>query len=223
MSFFVFLLYCKARSFEMSRIKDAFDAVAAAIIAQKDYLSDIDAKAGDGDHGLNMARGFRAARESIDEMDDTSQPGPVLKKIGKALIQNVGGAAGPLYGAAFVKAGEACDEDTRMNIASFEKLLGAAIEAIKTRGRAEQGDKTILDALIPIHECFLPENVEDKNLFEVLQEASKAAGDGVNYTKEIPAKKGRASLVGERSIGVEDPGAVSTMLMYRALYQFLKR
>ncbi|MBR1696084.1 MAG: dihydroxyacetone kinase subunit L [Selenomonas sp.] len=207
----------------MSRIKDAFDAVAAAIIAQKDYLSDIDAKAGDGDHGLNMARGFRAAQEKVDEMDDTSLPGPVLIKIGKALIQNVGGAAGPLYGAAFVKAGEACDEETRMNIKSFEKLLAAAIEAIQSRGRAEQGDKTILDALIPIHDCFLPENVEDKNLFEVLQEASKAAGDGVNYTKEIPAKKGRASLVGERSIGVEDPGAVSTMLMYRALYQFLKR
>ena len=207
----------------MSRIKDAFDAVAAAIIAQKDYLSNIDAKAGDGDHGFNMARGFRAAQEIVDEMEDTSQPGPVLKKIGKALIQNVGGAAGALYGAAFVKAGEACDEETRMNIKSFEKLLGAAVEAIQTRGRAERGDKTILDALIPIYECFLPENVEGKNLYDVLQEASKAAGDGVNYTKEIPAKKGRSSLVGERSIGVEDPGAVSTMLMYRALYQFLKR
>ncbi|MCR5758475.1 MAG: dihydroxyacetone kinase subunit L [Selenomonas sp.] len=207
----------------MSRIKDAFDAVAVAIIAQKDYLSDIDAKAGDGDHGLNMARGFRAAQEIVDEMEDTSKPGPVLKKIGKALVQNVGGAAGPLYGAAFVKAGEACDDETAMNVRSFEKLLAVAIEAIQTRGRAEKGDKTILDALIPIHDCFLPENVEDKTLFEVLQEASKAAGDGVNYTKEIPAKKGRASLVGERSIGVEDPGAVSTMLMYRALYQFLKR
>ena len=110
-----------------------------------------------------------------------------------------------------------------MNVKSFEKLLGAAVEAIQTRGRAERGDKTILDALIPIYECFLPENVEGKNLYDVLQEASKAAGDGVNYTKEIPAKKGRSSLVGERSIGVEDPGAVSTMLMYRALYQFLKR
>ena len=152
----------------MSRIKDAFDAVAAAIIAQKDYLSDIDAKAGDGDHGFNMARGFRAAQEKVDEMDDTSLPGPVLIKIGKALIQNVGGAAGPLYGAAFVKAGEACDEETRMNIKSFEKLLAAAIEAIQSRGRAEQGDKTILDALIPIHDCFLPENVEDKNLLGVL-------------------------------------------------------
>jgi len=206
----------------MSRIKDAFDAVANTIISQKDYLSGIDAKAGDGDHGFNMARGFTAARDAVDEMEDTSKPGPVLKTIGKALIQNVGGAAGPLYGAAFVKAAEACDDDTAMNKQSFVKLLDAAVKAIQDRGHAQQGDKTILDALIPIRDCFLPENTEDKNLYEVLQEASKAAGDGVSYTKTIPARKGRASLVGERSIGVEDPGAVSTMIMYRALYQFLK-
>jgi len=206
----------------MSRIKDAFDAVANTIISQKDYLSGIDAKAGDGDHGFNMARGFTAARDAVDEMEDTSKPGPVLKTIGKALIQNVGGAAGPLYGAAFVKAAEACDDDTAMNKQSFAKLFDAAVKAIQDRGHAQQGDKTILDALIPIRDCFLPENTEDKNLYEVLQEASKAAGDGVSYTKTIPARKGRASLVGERSIGVEDPGAVSTMIMYRALYQFLK-
>ena len=206
----------------MSRIKDAFDAVENTIISQKDYLSGIDAKAGDGDHGFNMARGFTAARDAVDEMEDTSKPGPVLKTIGKALIQNVGGAAGPLYGAAFVKAAEACDDDTAMNKQSFAKLLDAAVKAIQDRGHAQQGDKTILDALIPIRDCFLPENTEDKNLYEVLQEASKAAGDGVSYTKTIPARKGRASLVGERSIGVEDPGAVSTMIMYRALYQFLK-
>lgn len=206
----------------MSRIKDAFDAVANTIISQKDYLSGIDAKAGDGDHGFNMARGFTAARDAVDEMEDTSKPGPVLKTIGKALIQNVGGAAGPLYGAAFVKAAEACDDDTAMNKQSFAKLLDAAVKAIQDRGHAQQGDKTILDALIPIRDCFLPENTEEKNLYEVLQEASKAAGDGVSYTKTIPARKGRASLVGERSIGVEDPGAVSTMIMYRALYQFLK-
>lgn len=206
----------------MTRIKDALDAVAAAIIAQKDYLTDLDAKTGDGDHGLNMARGFRAAQEVVEEMDDTSKPGPVLQAIGKALIHNVGGAAGPLYGAGFVRAGEACDENTHMNVVSMEKLLRAAIEAIQKRGRAEKGDKTMLDTLIPIHECFLPENVQGKTLFEVLQEASKAAGEGVNYTKTIAARKGRASLVGERSIGFEDPGAVSSMIMYRALYQFLK-
>lgn len=206
----------------MTRIKDAVDAVAAAVIAQKDYLTSLDAKIGDGDHGLNMARGFRAAQEAVEEMDDTTLPGPVLKTIGKALIQNVGGAAGPLYGAGFVSAGEACDENIHMNIASVEKLLSAAIAAIQKRGRAEKGDKTMLDTLIPVRDCFLPENAQDKTLFEVLQEASRAAGEGVNFTKTIAARKGRASLVGERSIGIEDPGAVSSMVMYRALYQFLK-
>ena len=206
----------------MTRIKDALDSVAAAVISQKDYLTSLDAKIGDGDHGLNMARGFRAAQEAVEEMDDTTMPGPVLKAIGKALIQNVGGAAGPLYGAGFVSAGEACDEGTRMNVASIEKLLSAAITAIQKRGHAEQGDKTMLDTLIPVRDCFLPENAQDKTLFEVLQDASRAAGEGVNYTKTIAARKGRASLVGERSIGIEDPGAVSSMVMYRALYQFLK-
>ena len=207
----------------MTRIKDALDAVAAAVIAQKDYLTALDAKIGDGDHGLNMARGFRAALEAVDAMDDTSKPGPVLTKIGKALIQNVGGAAGPLYGTGFVKAGEACDDDTNLNVVSIEKVLGAAVQAIKKRGRADKGDKTMLDVLIPVYECFLPENANGKTLFEVLQEASKAAGEGVNYTKTIAARKGRASLVGERSIGIEDPGAMSSLVMYRALYQFLKR
>ena len=206
----------------MTRIKDALDAVAAAVIAQKEYLTNLDAKTGDGDHGLNMARGFRAAQEAVEDMEDTTRPGPVLQTIGKALIQNVGGAAGPLYGTGFVKAGEACDDDTKMNVASMEKLLRIAIEAIQARGRADKGDKTMLDVLIPIHECFLPDNTAEKTLFEVLQEASKAAGDGVNFTKTIAARKGRASLVGERSIGIEDPGAVSSMIMYRALYQFLK-
>ena len=207
----------------MTRIKDALDAVAAAVIAQKDYLTALDAKIGDGDHGLNMARGFRAALEAVDAMDDTSKPGPVLTKIGKALIQNVGGAAGPLYGTRFVKAGETCDDDTHLNVVSIEKALGPAVQAIKKRGRADKGDKTMLDVLIPVYECFLPENANGKTLFEVLQEASKAAGEGVNYTKTIAARKGRASLVGERSIGIEDPGAMSSLVMYRALYQFLKR
>ena len=207
----------------MTRIKDALDAVAAAVIAQKDYLTALDAKIGDGDHGLNMARGFRAALEAVDAMDDTSKPGPVLTKIGKALIQNVGGAAGPLYGTGFVKAGETFDDDTHLNVVSIEKVLGAAVQAIKKRGRADKGDKTMLDVLIPVYECFLPENANGKTLFEVLQEASKAAGEGVNYTKTIAARKGRASLVGERSIGIEDPGAMSSLVMYRALYQFLKR
>lgn len=207
----------------MTRIKDALDAVAAAIIAQKDYLTDLDRQIADGDHGINMARGFQAAMDAVEEMDDTTKPGPVLETIGKAFIHNVGGAAGPLYGTGFIKAAAVCDEDTNLNVASFEKLLGAAIAGIEKRGHAKKGDKTMLDALIPIHACFLPENAEGKTLFEVLQDASHAAKEGVDYTKTIAARRGRASLVGERSIGHEDPGAVSSMLMYRALYNFLRK
>ena len=207
----------------MTRIKDALDAVAAAIIAQKDYLTDLDRQIADGDHGINMTRGFQAAMDAVEEMDDTTKPGPVLETIGKAFIHNVGGAAGPLYGTGFIKAAAVCDEDTNLNVASFEKLLGAAIAGIEKRGHAKKGDKTMLDALIPIHACFLPENAEGKTLFEVLQDASHAAKEGVDYTKTIAARRGRASLVGERSIGHEDPGAVSSMLMYRALYNFLRK
>lgn len=207
----------------MTRIKDALDAVAAAIIAQKDYLTDLDRQIADGDHGINMTRGFQAAMDAVEEMDDTTKPGPVLETIGKAFIHNVGGAAGPLYGTGFIKAAAVCDENTKLNIASFEKLLGAAIAGIEKRGHAKKGDKTMLDTLIPIHACFLPENAEGKTLFEVLQDASHAAKEGVDYTKTIAARRGRASLVGERSIGHEDPGAVSSMLMYRALYNFLRK
>ena len=207
----------------MTRIKDALDAVAAAIIAQKDYLTDLDRQIADGDHGINMTRGFQAAMDAVEEMDDTTKPGPILETIGKAFIHNVGGAAGPLYGTGFIKAAAVCDEDTKLNVASFEKLLGAAIAGIEKRGHAKKGDKTMLDTLIPIHACFLPENAEGKTLFEVLQDASHAAKEGVDYTKTIAARRGRASLVGERSIGHEDPGAVSSMLMYRALYNFLRK
>ena len=207
----------------MTRIKDALDAVAAAIIAQKDYLTDLYRQIADGDHGINMTRGFQAAMDAVEEMDDTTKPGPVLETVGKAFIHNVGGAAGPLYGTGFIKAAAVCDEDTNLNVASFEKLLGAAIAGIEKRGHAKKGDKTMLDALIPIHACFLPENAEGKTLFEVLQDASHAAKEGVDYTKTIAARRGRASLVGERSIGHEDPGAVSSMLMYRALYNFLRK
>lgn len=207
----------------MTRIKDALDAVAAAIIAQKDYLTDLDRQIADGDHGINMTRGFQAAMDAVEEMDDTTKPGPVLETIGKAFIHNVGGAAGPLYGTGFIKAAAVCDENTKLNVTSFEKLLGAAIAGIEKRGHAKKGDKTMLDTLIPIHACFLPENAEGKTLFEVLQDASHAAKEGVDYTKTIAARRGRASLVGERSIGHEDPGAVSSMLMYRALYNFLRK
>ena len=111
----------------------------------------------------------------------------------------------------------------QLTVASCEKLFGAAVEAIKKRGRAGKGDKTMLDVLIPIYECFTPEYADGLTLRECLTEANYAATDGVEYTKTIAARKGRASYLGERSIGYQDPGATSAMLMYRAVYQFLNQ
>ncbi len=206
----------------MTRIKDALDAVAEAIYEQKDYLTNLDAKTGDGDHGVNMSRGFAAVQEAVDEMADTTKPGPVLETIGRTLIENVGGAAGPLYGIAFVRAGQACDDDTRLCIKDIEKLLTAAIDAIQKRGRAAKGDKTMLDVLIPLRDCFLPENAEGKKLNDCLLDGLRAVNEGLQYTTTIAARKGRASLIGERGIGYEDPGAASSAVMYRALYRYLR-
>lgn len=207
----------------MTRMKDAIDGVSNAIIAQKDFLTKLDREIGDGDHGINMARGFEAVLEKIEAMEDTTKPGPVLQTVGKALMSTVGGAAGPLYATAFLRAGEACDENTSFNVASVEKLLGAAVQGIQERGKAVRGDKTILDVLIPVHEVFVEGLENEKTLFECMGLASRAAKDGIDYTKTIAAKKGRASYVGERSIGHQDPGATSAAIMVRALYDFLRR
>ena len=206
----------------MANIRDAVDAVIAAIMAQKDYLTAVDAKTGDGDHGLNMARGFTAAEERLAELPVDASLAEVLHEIGRAFIENVGGAAGPLYGIVFVRAGEAVGAKTRLDVASFEKLFSAGIDAIQRRGKAVRGDKTILDTLIPIRDAFLPENAEGKSLRECLEDALEAGRAGAEYTKTIAARRGRAALIGTRSIGIEDPGAMSSLIMFRALCGYLR-
>ena len=207
----------------MSKLTETIEAVAQMILHEKDYLSDLDAKIGDGDHGINMARGFGAVLDVLDELDHPENPKLVLHTVGETILENVGGAAGPLYGTAFLRASDACGEDEKLTIASVDRLLSAAIAGIKKRGHAERGDKTMLDVLIPIHECFTAPYAEGSTLYECLADANQAANEGVEYTKTIAARKGRASYLGERSIGCEDPGAVSSMLMFRAAYQFLNR
>ena len=206
----------------MANIRDAVDAVIAAIMAQRDYLTAVDAKTGDGDHGLNMARGFTAAEERLAELPVDAPLAEVLHEIGRAFIENVGGAAGPLDGSAFGRAGEAVGAKTRLDVASFEKLFSAGIDAIQRRGKAVRGDKTMLDTLIPIRDAFLPENAEGKSLRECLEDALEAGRAGAEYTKTIAARRGRAALIGTRSIGIEDPGAMSSLIMFRALCGYLR-
>ena len=206
----------------MANVRDAVDAVITAIRAQKDYLTAVDAKTGDGDHGLNMARGFSAAEERLAELPADAPIKDVLYHVGRAFIENVGGAAGPLYGSAFVRASEAVTAGKRLDVRSFEKLFTAAIDAIQRRGRAERGDKTMLDTLIPIRDAFLSENAQGKSLRECLEEALNAGRAGAEYTKTIAARRGRAALIGARSIGIEDPGAMSSLIMFRALCSYLR-
>ncbi len=206
----------------MSKIIDAIEAAANAVIAQKDYLNRLDAACGDGDHGINMARGFEAVMEELERLGDEESPSVVFDKVGETLRDTVGGAAGPLYATAFENAGHACKDDMKLTAANVYTVLHAAVEAIKRRGRSDKGAKTMLDVLIPIEECFDPAKAGDKTLFQCLADAATASREGVEYTKTIAATKGRASYVGERSIGHPDPGAVSSRIMLMAVYDFLQ-
>ncbi len=203
-------------------IMEAADAVIKALIADKEYLSQLDAKIGDGDHGLNMARGAMAAAEALEELDDAENIQKVLQAVGEAVVMNVGGTAGPLYGTGILEAAKVVDENSTLDAETLEKVFGAIVAGIQRRGHAEKGDKTMLDVLIPIHECFKAENCVGKNLEEVLTAARDAARDGVEYTKTIPARRGRASYFGEKSIGCEDPGAMSSLIMFRTLCGYWK-
>ena len=207
----------------MSKLTEAMEAGSKTILREKEYLTELDANIGDSDHGINMARGFRAVEDMLPSIKDPTNPKAVLQAVGETLLENIGGAAGPLYAAGFLAAAKVCEPNEKLTVASCEKLFGAAVEAMKKRGRSDKGDKTMLDVLIPIYECFTPEYADGLTLRECLTEANYAASDGVEYTKKLAAKKGRASYLGERSIGYEDPGAVSSMLMYRAVYQFLNQ
>ena len=200
----------------MTRIKDALDAVAAAIIAQKDYLTDLDRQIADGDHGINMARGFEAVEKKLPSLAG-GDIGALLKGVGMQLVSTVGGASGPLYGTAFMKAGMACKGLTEIDGPAFVKAMEAAVDGIKMRGKATEGEKTMLDALCPALKVMQDEVAAGKSLKEALQDAAQAAEKGVEYTKTIIATKGRASYLGERSLGHQDPGATSSLYLLQVL------
>ena len=175
---------------------------------EKEFLTDLDNAIADGDHGINMARGFAAVETKLTSLGD-KDIGTVLKTAGMTLVSAVGGSAGPLYGTAFMRSGMAMNGKTEMNISDFVSCLKVSVEAIMQRGKAVQGEKTMLDAMIPALEAIekaVAEGLSDK---EVILCGVEAAQKGVEYTKTIAATKGRASYIGERSIGHQDPGATS--------------
>lgn len=194
--------------------------VAEKIEENKDYLTQLDSAIGDADHGINMSKGFKAVLERISGVKD-KDCGNILKSVGMTLVSTVGGASGPLYGTAFMRAGQAVAGKFDLDFEDLIKMLEQALEGIKYRGKSQRGDKTIIDALEPAVEILKKEK-DFKDTLSVMDKALHAAKEGVEYTKSIIAKKGRASYLGERSIGHQDPGATSCYLMLQSAFQSIK-
>ncbi|WP_303148782.1 dihydroxyacetone kinase subunit DhaL [uncultured Megasphaera sp.] len=184
--------------------------------AEKEYLTELDNEIGDGDHGINLARGFEAVEKKLPSLAG-GDIGALLKGVGMQLVSTVGGASGPLYGTAFMKAGMACKGLTEIDGPAFVKAMEAAVDGIKMRGKATEGEKTMLDALCPALKVMQDDVAAGKSLKEALQDAAQAAEKGVEYTKTIIATKGRASYLGERSLGHQDPGATSSLYLLQVL------
>lgn len=194
-------------------------AMAGVMEENRKHLTKLDSEIGDGDHGNNMHRGFQAVLERL-EGTETNSPAEVLKAVSMALISKVGGAAGPLYGTAFLRASTTLGDKEEVSPEDAAKAIEAALGGIKQRGKAELEDKTIVDALQPAAEAA--KEATGGSVAGVFRAAADAAGKGAEATIPLVARKGRASYLGERSAGHQDPGATSTYLLLDAAARSLE-
>ena len=202
-----------------SKIYDCIACIGNAIIENKDFLTDLDREIGDADHGVNMARGFTEVLAAIPQ--DETDLGVVLKKVGMTLLSKVGGASGPLYGTAYMKAAGVVAGKTEVTVEDGKAMFEAVIGGIQMRGKAVKGEKTMLDALIPAQEAYNAAVDGGDDGVTALTKAVEAAKEGVEFTKTIAATKGRASYLGERSIGHQDPGATSATITLECIRDFI--
>jgi len=197
------------------------DKTAEVLFANKEYLTELDSAIGDADHGINMDRGFRKVNEKLPSVAD-KDIGSILKTVGMTLISSVGGAAGPLYGTFYMRSGMAAAAKEELDNADVVEMLQAGVDGIVQRGRAEREDKTMFDAWAPAMDALNAALAEDDDLIAALTAAVAAAEQGMKDTIPLQAKKGRASYLGERSIGHQDPGATSSYLILNALLETLE-
>jgi len=197
------------------------EATAAVLEANKGYLTDLDSAIGDADHGTNMDRGFKKVMEKLPTVAD-KDIGNILKTVGMTLISSVGGASGPLYGTFYMRGGMAADAKEELDNEDLVNVLQGAVDGIIQRGRAQPGDKTMVDALLPALEALKAAVAEGQGVADALAAAVAAAKQGMKDTIPLQARKGRASYLGERSIGHQDPGATSSYLILNALLETMR-
>jgi phosphoenolpyruvate---glycerone phosphotransferase subunit DhaL len=197
--------------------------ITAAVRAEREYLTQLDGAIGDGDHGINMSRGFDAVSKALAVQDPATPPGRLLIVVGKTLVSTVGGASGPLWGTAFRRAGRTLGDAEQFDGAELVAALDAALAGIVELGAAAPEDKTMVDALSPAL-SELRRGLDDGQALDVaLAGAAQAAEEGARATTPMQARKGRASYLGERSIGHQDPGATSAALIMAALESAVER
>ena len=191
-------------------------AFAATVAEQKEYLTELDSAIGDADHGINMDRGMRAVITKIDAQE-TTDVGALLKTVGMTLVSTVGGAGGPLYGTLFLQMGTATAGKETLEAPDWAAALDAAVTGVQARGKAVLEDKTMVDALIPARDAYRQALEEGASFANALRRSTAAAEDGMKATVPLVARKGRASYLGERSAGHQDPGATSSWLLLKTI------
>ncbi|MBN1147432.1 MAG: dihydroxyacetone kinase subunit L [Anaerolineales bacterium] len=195
-------------------------ALAATLAENKEYLTELDSAIGDADHGVKMDRGFQAALKKLPSVAG-QDIGSIFKAVGMALVSTVGGASGPLYGTFFLQMGTVAADKPELTLDDWIVTFESGLDGVVRRGKANPGDKTMIDALLPGLEALKAAAANGKNLVEALQESGKAAEQGMKDTIPLVAKKGRASYLGERSAGHQDPGATSAYLILKTLVEVL--
>jgi phosphoenolpyruvate---glycerone phosphotransferase subunit DhaL len=197
-------------------------AFATVVEENKQYLTELDAAIGDADHGINMDRGFKKVLTQLPSVAD-KDIGSILKTVSMTLISSIGGASGPLYGTLFLRASASVTDKQELTVGDMLEMLQAGLNGVLSRGKAQLGDKTMIDALTPAVEAFRQAVGEGKDMHEAMGKAVEAGEQGMKDTIPMLAKKGRASYLGERSIGHQDPGATSCYLMLKSLFLILNK
>ena len=202
-------------------VLDCLRKMADVIHENKTYLTDLDAAIGDADHGINMDRGFQAILKKLPSVED-KDAGTILKTAGMALVTSVGGAGGPLYGTAFMQAGMAVAGKHELEAEDLFAILNAALKGVIMRGKANLEDKTMVDAITPAVAAMREALENGAGATNALEQATMAAEKGMTDTIPMLARKGRASYLGERSIGHQDPGATSSYLLIRTMAEIAR-
>ena len=192
-------------------------AIGHVMEANKEFLTQLDAAIGDADHGINMERGFKKVNSQLSTVAD-KDIGSIFKGTGMALISSVGGGSGPLYGTLFLRAGTVASGKYELNTTELAGVLKAGLSGVIERGKAQVGDKTMVDALTPAVKAFEQAAEDGVGIAEALGQTVAAAEQGMKDTISLIARKGRASYLGERAIGHQDPGATSVYLIIKALH-----